>query len=980
MSFSGRSQDGAGSFSEIRFQCKDQFMGCVKFVGKEYLMFKVRIAIALLALLLSFSAAAWAQTSGSVRGEINDPDGKPLPGVTVTISGPALIGGPRTAFTNELGVFRFPSLPVGTYSLDATMEGFQKVHVDRVDVKLDSTASVPFTMQLSQMTETVTTIGETPLIDVTDSGKPSSYKGAMLDEVPTQSSITDLMQVSPGITASTGDSSGDRTIALGSNMQSNAWHVDGVDTSAPETGSVWFLPNNDMVEEIQVIGVGAPAEYGNHTGAVFNVVTKKGGNDFHGSSDFLYQSDGLTGENVVLDDVGPGALPAFKRDKFHNIYGQLGGPILKDKLWFIGSIQNYRNASAPPGASDNFFPEVVSDKYDIKLTSAIAKNHEIGGFFHWEKWVSPNDSSPFVTPSATAQEGGNNPAYGVSWTATLSPNLLMEANYSGWWSDDLYQSQLGLVADPFFDFSPPGGGPTTYSGGIYYPYDYRTSRNQVNGKATYYAENFLKSQHEFKFGVQFSTGEAFTKAVSYGANGFYAYHYNYYGTDYFYRVYQNPFQYGAENKEIGVFLDDSITVGDRLTINAGIRFDHSGANIPDYKRLAIGTPSISPNIGNFVETGETVPGVDVIDWNVVSPRLGFVFQPQADGKSKISGSFGVYYDHDVTGNWDYPPPGVPPVVGKICNNTVLSECQDASQFSDNFTIPLDDVVVNKGIKAPRTLQYSVGFDKQIGKDMAAGVQYVYKDTKDLVGWHLEGGNYTTSIFTDPFTGTQYTVFNIIEGQGPKIGKGNDPGDIPGQPGLKYFQKYHGVLLTFEKRFSNKFGMNANYTWSKSTGLIPRFITQTQFNPFYGGRDGSDPNQYYNAEGRLQGDRPNMFRIQGVFFNLPGGMHASVAADFEDGRLLNREIRIPTDQGRVTVIMEREFQRLGSIQAVDVTVGKLFHLGSDVQFRVEGTVFNLFNADNALSVADLRLSDPTETFTPDTWTQPRRLQLRLGFQF
>jgi len=946
----------------------------ISIVHQEDLMSKMKIVIALLALLLCFQTAVWAQTSGSVRGEINGPEGKPLPGVMVIISGPTLLGGTRTAYTNELGVFRFPSIPVGTYSIDATMEGFQKVHVDKVDVRLDATASVPFTMQLSQMTETVTTIGETPLIDVTDSGKPSSYKGAMLDEVPTQSSITDLMQVSPGITASTGDSAGDRTIALGSNMQSNAWHVDGVDTSAPETGSVWFLPNNDMVEEIQVIGVGAPAEYGNHTGAVFNVVTKKGSNDLHGSGDFLYQSDGLTGSNVTLED-DPNALSTFKRDKYRNIYGQLGGPIMKDKIWFIGSVQNYRNASAPPGGSPNFFPEVVSDKYDIKVTSAIAKNHEVSGFFHWEKWVSPNDSSPYVTPSATAQEGGNNPAYGVSWLATLSPNLLMEANYSGWWSDDLYQSQLGVVADPFFDFTPPGGGPTTYSGGIYYPYDYRTSRNQFNGKATYYAENFLKSQHEFKFGVQFSTGEAFTKAVSYGANGFYEYSYNYYGTNYLYRVYQNPFQYGAENREVGLFLDDSITVSDRLTINAGLRFDHSGAKIPDYQRLTVGTPSISPKLGNFALTGETIPGIDgVIDWNVWSPRLGFVFQPQADGRSKISGSFGVYYDHDVTGNWDYPPPGVPPV-------EAFGQDPDTGKFDvPIYSIPLDDVVVNKGIKTPRTLQYSVGFDKQIGKDMAAGVQYVYKDTKDLVGWHLEGGNYTTSIFTDPFTGTEYTVYNIIEGQGPKIGKGNSPGDIPGQPGLRYFQKYHGLLFTFEKRFSNKFGLNANYTWSKSTGLIPRFISQTQFNPFYGNRDGSDPNQYYNADGRLQGDRPNMFRVQGVFFDLPGGLHASVAADFEDGRLLNRQIRVPTDQGRVTVIMQREAQRLGAIQAVDVTVGKLFNLGGNAQLRVEGTVFNLLNADNALSVASLRLANPGETFTPDTWTQPRRLQLRLGFQF
>ena len=935
-----------------------------------------KILLAFFLSVLCFHAGVWAQTSGNIKGEVKDPEGKPLPGVMVVVSSSALIGQTRTAYSNEIGVFRFPGLPVGVYSLEASMEGFQKVRVETVDVRLEGTANVPLNMQLSTMTETITAMGETPLIDVSDSGKPTNFKGEMLDEVPTQNNITDLMQVAPGVSASTGDSAGDRTIALGSNMQSNAWHVDGVDMSAPETGSVWFLPNADLVEEVQVLGVGAPAEYGNHTGAVFNVVTKKGSNQLHGGLDYLYQGDALTGTNIELsDEEAFGGSKTFQRDLYRNINAQLGGPISKDKIWFIGSFQHLRDASIQPGSDPNFFPLTESDKYDAKVTSQIGQNHEVSGFFHWEEWVSPNSSSPFYTPSALAQEGGSNPAYGVSWTSTLSPNLLMEANYSGWWSDDLYQSQLGVVEDPFFDFSPPGGGPTTYSGGIYYPYDYNTSRNQFRGKVTYYAEDFLKAQHEFKFGVQFSTGKAFTESVSYGANGFYEYHYayDYYGTiyNYTYRVYQNPFQYGAENKELGLFLDDTINVSDKLTLNVGVRFDHNTADIPEYDRLAIGTPSISP-VGNFVRTGEKIPGIDnVINWNVVSPRIGFVFQPRADGRSKIQGSFGVYYDHNVTGNWDYPPPQSPPVIGKKFN-------PDTGNFEEIYTIPTDDVAINKNIDPPRTLQYSIGYDHQFSDDIAAGVQYVYKDTKDLVGWEILGGSYTTSIFTDPFTGKQYTILNFSDDP-PTIRKGNDPGNFPGSEGLDYFQTYQGLLLTFEKRFSNNIGLNANYTWSKSEGLIPRMISQTQFNPFYGSREGSDPNQYLNSEGSLQGDRPHMFRLQGVFRALPGDLQASVATDFSSGRHITRQIRVPTDQGRITVIMQRDI-RLSAIQTIDFSLGKIFNLGKGAKFRVEGTVFNVLNSDNELNIADLRLASPDEKFIPDFWTQPRRLQLRLGIQF
>ena len=185
-----------------------------------------------------------------------------------------------------------------------------------------------------------------------------------------------------------------------------------------------------------------------------------------------------------------------------------------------------------------------------------------------------------------------------------------------------------------------------------------TSRiDQVNAKATYYAENFLKSQHEFRFGTQWSRGNADT-LTSTGANGFYTY--NYYGGEYYdyqFRYYQQPFHYGAITQELGFFVDDTVTVNDRLTLNLGLRFDHNTGDLPDYPELAVGTPSIS-EAGNWVETGRTIPGVNYMTWNTVSPRLGFVWQAKPDGKAVLQGSFGVYYDHNVSGNWDFPSPSV----------------------------------------------------------------------------------------------------------------------------------------------------------------------------------------------------------------------------------------------------------------------------------------------------------------------------------
>ena len=136
--------------------------------------------------------------------------------------------------------------------------------------------------------------------------------------------------------------------------------------------------------------------------------------------------------------------------------------------------------------------------------------HGVDGFAHHEKWGFPDAPSPFYQPSALSVERGRNPAWGGGLNWIASDKLFLEFKYAGWWSDDIHDSQTGSFDEPFIDYTPPGGGPETYSGGVYYPWDYVTTRNQVKAKATYYAANFLKSEHEFKMGVQYSRGLALT--------------------------------------------------------------------------------------------------------------------------------------------------------------------------------------------------------------------------------------------------------------------------------------------------------------------------------------------------------------------------------------------------------------------------------------------------------------------------------------
>jgi outer membrane receptor protein involved in Fe transport len=863
--------------------------------------------------------------------------------------------------TNEVGVYRFPSLPVGTYEVIIAMQGFTPVTVRDVSVSLGGTASVDVTLQLAVTTETVSVVGESPVVDVTSSGVSSSLKDELLEEIPTQRNMSDLIQVQPGMSVDVGDGQSDRVVAFGSNRQSNSWNVDGVEVSAPETGAAWWTVNPDVIEEIQVIGVGAPAEYGNHTGGVFNVVTKSGSNEFHGNASYFFQTDGLTDTNVRLPD----SEFTFTRDHFRNFSGQFGGPIVRDNTWFFASTEYLRDSSTEPGNDPAFAPTVYSDSVDVKVTTRLGR-YEYSGFGHWERWGSPEIPAPNYTQSALSGERGTNPAWGAGVQTALNDRLLLEFRYAGWWSDDIHDSQTGSFEEPFFDYTPDNGGPTTYSGGVYFPWDYVTWRQQVKAKATYYAQSFLKTQHEFKMGLQYSKGSALTN-VGIGPNGSYTYAYG----DYLYRAVQDPYQYGGVSQDIGLFVDDTVTVNDRLTLNLGVRYDYNTGSIPDYDRLAIGTPSLSPS-GNYVSTGETIPGFEnLISWNLISPRLGFAFKPRSDGRAVIRGSFGVYYDHNVIGNWDAPAPGLP---------TFRLFQQDPT--TGQFDILIDEVTsedlsFNPDMDPPRTLQYSIGYEQQVFGNMSIGAQYIYKTTKDLVGWEILGGTYENVPFTDPFTGREFNIQSQVEL--PVLRKGNDPGTFPGSENLDYFQRYHGLMISVGRKYAENWAVNGSYTWSRSEGLIPRMLAQEQFNPFYSSREGSDPNNFINAEGSLQGDRPHMFRLQGLVM-LPYEVQLSTSTEFSSGRAHTRQIRVgDLGQGTVSVIMERGF-RYSPIQNIDLLIGKRIPLNDRVTLRFEGWVFNLLNDDQELHFADLRLQQATDTFTADQWVKPRRLQFRFGVQF
>jgi outer membrane receptor protein involved in Fe transport len=926
------------------------------------------------ALLFLASIPVLAQTTGRLNGRVADADGLPLPGVTITIAGEVLMGGTRTAVSGETGAFRFTALPPGLYSVMAELDGFKVETLEGVKVAVGGVATANFFMYPEEFTEAITVSSEAPLVDVTSSSKSNTFSAEFMQNLPTDRNFYDMISVSPGVSSSSSQAESDRQIAFGSDVQANSWNIDGVETSGPETGTSWIGVNPAMVEEIQVMGVGAPAEYGNMLGAAFNVVTKSGTNDFRGDLNLYWFDEGLVDSDLNYTNPEAPEFTEFEQaHPFWDIGATLGGPIMKDRLWFIAGFEYWRDGYVYPGGDASLTPEWYQDRYDLKFSVRFNDKNFLDVKGGYNDWGYPATANPFAEPSALAGEVGDDTIWGFNFQSIFTDRFFLEARYSGWKSNDDNVSQTGSMEPAFIDFTPPGGGPTTYSGGYWYPWNYDTSTDQFNLTMSYFADDFLAGDHDFKFGIQANQGDAITN-LRVSETGSYYYHYeyvyDYYGYIYDYsyvKVSQAPYFYGNEQEAWGLFVDDSWAVNDRLTINLGLRYDYSKGIIPSFPRLDL----------NGNPTGEAIPGIDpVFTWKNWSPRVGFAYNLGANRQTVIRGSFGIYYNANVGGGWNSPAPNSPLMEAYYSSNGTPEGPYDSFYWDWNA----GEINVDPNLKAPQATQFSLGAERQFGGVYSIGLLGIYKETTNGIGWEfLNDAVFDTFTFTDPFNGRQYELWEIEEY--PTTRKGNKPGYTADGFIDDYDGKYWAAIVTFNRRFADWWSMQASYTYSKSTGTNPRALSQTQNNPLYGSKQGSHPNQWFNVNDHdMQGDRPNMFRVQ-ANFQLPWKLRVSTAINLQDGQVYSRQIRggygTTSTSQRYFIAdydLRHDFQSL-----VDFSIGKDWGLPGGAALKTDLQFFNLLNDDGILRWQTPVL-DEGEEFIGYSWVRPRRLMLRLGVEF
>ncbi len=421
---------------------------------------KIKLLFLLLIIFVATAGTAFAQVTpeGRITGKVLDNQGSPLPGVTVEATSPKLIG-KATAVTDGNGIYRIMALPSGTYDITFTLAGFNTLV--RKDILLDfsQTLALNVTLDQSAINEQVTVVGQAPMIDVKSTTKGQTMTKETFLSLPRGRAFDSLVATIPGV------SNDDTTAGVsvdGATGAENVWYADGADVTDFHLGVKGTNMVLELVDEVKVTASGYNAEFGGSMGGVINVITRAGGNTYHGDLMMFYENNTKLMRGAARDYIRQNqddyTLWEYvnndtlyfnggkDRDNYNRYEGvlSLGGYILKDKLWFFGSLnpifsqtKAQRDFNYREGPFQTFKSKTTNYNGSIKLSAA-----PFAGFRVAASYINNLGKDRGDLPSI---QGSDNPdyAYGTwgydypNWTAALTADYSVGNNllisYRGGW-------------------------------------------------------------------------------------------------------------------------------------------------------------------------------------------------------------------------------------------------------------------------------------------------------------------------------------------------------------------------------------------------------------------------------------------------------------------------------------------------------------------------------------------------------------------
>lgn len=837
---------------------------------------------AVLVIALALSGAVFAQgNTGSLSGRVVDTQGNPIPGASVEVTSKYLQG-PRGTATNLQGEFLIPYLPPASdYKLVVEAVGFNKVIQSNVTVSLGSTTTLEATLMSGG--EEVTVTARPPAVTLKETKISTNLTQEELETIPIGRQYQDTLYLAPTVV---GSGMGGNPGVAGSTGSENVFLVNGLNTTDPVTGTFGTNLNYNFIREMEVSTGGLDAEYGASTGGLFNVLTKSGSNEFHGELFAYYTDDSFTANAHSTD------MSVNKPQLYHNYdYGfDLGGPILKDKLWFfvaynpslysrhyegtsvLTNVNQYHPAYGTqleiPYEYDNLsrnwfwsakFNYRVNERHNLELSVFSDPSH----MWYNEGYVDTLDQRSRLTRRF---QGGYNAAF--KWYATWSSNFFMDLGVGKtharldilpW--DSAGYGRPQIVSRDYSPFLSIGGGSGTVL------WDDRDT-DQLALKMTY-----LWNKHEIKFGGEYEALKWNSYSGYTGGRSWYV-QYNLVNPnpaspnpqDYYYWIIytlQNP-RYYEKGAYTALFAQDKWSLADNVTLSYGLRWERN---------------EVKPDNGGAK--------LSLDSW---SPRAGISWDFMKNGRSKAYLNVGRFYQRLPIAMSSSMDPGHATYVDVYRRYP--------KEFYYRNTYGAIPTTILDGVKNQYTDELVAGVEYEWKPDLTVGFRAVFRE----LGRVIEDVGYIDSL-----GGISYIIMNPGD-QWPADVMDRWASAVPDYERFpKPIRNYQGYTLTLNKRFADNWFLNANYTLSFLKGNYEGGsggYSLAGLNP--GASSAFDIPEHIlnlNRYGWLPQDIRHQLKVQGSY-RFDFGLILGANLVLQSGRPLDKRMGYPTyEAGYGTVLVE-----------------------------------------------------------------------------
>lgn len=983
--------------------------------AKEALVPKTVISIGIIIAVLPVFAPPLSadRPAGALTGKITDLQDFPLPGAFVYISSPALPG-IGNYITSDTGRFYFLRLPPGLYRISIDMPGFKTVHINDIHVNAGKTVSLNVRMEGTDIEEEVTQVLVSPMLDSHSPKRAFTIDKNILERLPGPRDVSRVLGFVPGFFGDAPRDSKAFTV-LGSPTSANTWFQDGVNVTDPITAAPMMPVNIDLVEEIQIVTASLPVKAYPGEGGFINILTRPGGNHFHGELSVFHTGQNLSRSFRQDEDSSRAVNALSEADKRHwDLSFSVGGPFMADRAWFFGNVRRTARSKETPFNKVWTDPDgTVHNPYDwdardfsgfFRIRTHVTHDFqgfaEIGYSRHsqpiYEKDIS------FGSPETATRKLDGQRLFHVSGGVThiMSQNtfLDMKAGFTEF-SLPLIINSAGQKAPRFTDVA------TGYAWGSGLLNEISDRRRiQVGATLVHIQENVIGAHHELKVGAEYE--DTSIERSSWKANNLILSYFD--GSPYLFGSAPSPttgaevgkglvsfFIDGSEKnnlyvrsemKRLGMFLQDTMTFAGRVSLSLGLRFDRADMRFPAAAKgpaaheasLAVGAALIRPLIALNPFDGIAIPPWEgVMTWNSFSPRAGLNVDLSSGGTTILKASFSRYpeYLHLDYGRYLHPF-----LQKRLHHFTWYDDNMNGIvDATDTFELRGEDfrlyspeyskTRVAPDASAPFTEEWAVGLDHEFFKDFSVSVGYVSKSRRnilDAVLYDPDTGREWYSL--NPYTFDLWVPFSTVV---PGLGDYPDTSVtvyMPSESAPQFFERiqnvpelersFRGLELVFRKRMSNNWQFHGSLIWGKSSGNHGHAPGETFFT-----RTTWTPNTFINrpTDSILDLDRPFVLKLLGTV-RLPLKFDLTLYFHHIGGTPWTRTVTIvPPDSWAektgariypVTVFLEKPGTRRHTFyETLDVRLEKDLSLGRRTYLRVFADGLNILGKTYSLIDGD-----------------------------